>query len=87
MKDLSLLIWLTQLGISVVAPLTLCTLGGLWLRERFSLGVWVLIVGIVLGLLLAVDGFRQSLKLMEGQSRNRKADTPAPPPVSFNQHD
>lgn len=87
LKDLSLLVWLSQLGISVVAPLTLCTLGALWLRERYCLGTWVLILGIGLGLYLAVDGFRHSLKLMEARSRDRKQNEKTPPaPVSFNDH-
>lgn len=65
MKDYKLLVWLTQLGISVAAPLTLCILGALWLRSRFGLGPWVLVLGIGLGFFLAIDGFRTSLKAME----------------------
>ena len=36
MKHYQLLIWLTQLGISVAVPLALCTLGAAWLRDRFG---------------------------------------------------
>ena len=79
-----MLVWLTQLGISVAAPLALCTLGAVWLRNRFGLGVWVLLVGIGLGLILAVDGFRTSLKAMDRMSGGRKAEDA--PPVSFNDH-
>lgn len=85
MREFNLLIWLTQLGISVAAPLVLCTLGALWLRSRFGLGGWVLFVGIGLGIYLAVDGFRTSLKAMErmDKSTDKKSETP---PVSFNDH-
>lgn len=85
MGEFNLLIWLTQLGISVAAPLALCTLAAVWLRNRFNLGSWVLFIGIGLGIYLAVDGFRASLKAMEQMGRRKKQDS-APPPVSFNDH-
>lgn len=80
-----MLVWLTQLGISVAVPLALCVLGAVWLRNRFGLGSWVLILGIGLGLYLAADGFRTSLKAMEQMSGFKKADK-EDPPVSFNNH-
>ena len=65
MKDLNLLIWLTQLGLSVAMPLV-CFIGiAVWVKERFSLGAWVIFVGIILGFYYAADGFRTSLKMME----------------------
>lgn len=85
MKDFNMLVWLTQLGISVAVPLALCILGAVWLRNRFGLGAWVLILGIGLGLYLAVDGFRTSLKAMEQMSGSKKSGKEEPP-VSFNNH-
>lgn len=85
MKEFNMLIWLTQLGISVAAPLVLCTLGAVWLRGRFGLGAWVLLVGIGAGCILAADGFRTCVKAMERMSAGRKQDR-EPPPVSFNDH-
>ena len=85
MKEFNLLVWLTQLGISVAVPLALCTWGAAWLRQKFELGPWVLILGIGLGFYLAVDGFRTSLKAMEQMGRNRRKDDD-PPPLSFNDH-
>lgn len=85
MKNLNLLVWLTQLGISVAFPLAGFTLAAVWLRQKFDLGPWVLIVGIGIGFLCAVDGFRVSLKIMERLSSDKpKADEP--PTVSFNDH-
>ncbi len=86
MKELNLLVWLTQLGISVAVPLCLCTFGALWLKNTFSLGLWVLFVGVGLGLYLAVDAFRISLRNMERLSRDPKKEKDKPP-VSFNDHD
>jgi len=85
-KELNMLVWLTQLGISVTVPLAAFTLAGLWLRERFRLGAWIVIVFCALGFLFAVKGFCQSMKLMAlmEKNANRKKD---PPPVSFNDHE
>ena len=87
MKELNMLIWLTQLGLSVAMPLGGFTLVGLWLRSRFDLGVWVVLCGCGLGLIGAIDGLRYSLKTMESLD-NKKAKGKEPPPsVSFNDHE
>lgn len=83
MKDLNLLVWLTQLGLSVAVPLAGFILLALWLRNSFGWGQWVLWVGIVLGLYSAVRGLVQSLKVLS-RLTEKKEDTP--PPVSFNDH-
>lgn len=85
MKNINMLIWLTQLGLSVAIPLAGFTLLAVWLRQRFDLGVWVLFVGVAVGLISAVDNFRVSLKAMEHMTRNKPKDE-QPPPVSFNDH-
>lgn len=85
MKDLPLLVWLTQLGLSVAGPLVCYILLALWLQRRFSLGNWILLLGIGLGILSAVDGLRSSLKTLERLTKDRRKDTP--PAVSFNDHD
>lgn len=84
MKTFSLLPWLTQLGLSVALPLAGFIFLALWLRSQFGWGEWVLWVGIVLGLVSAIDGLRQSLKVLAQLSKKDGEDTP---PVSFNDHD
>lgn len=84
MKDLSLLTWLTQLGLSVAFPLGGFILLAVWLHRQFDLGTWVLWVGIGLGLYCAVDGFRASLKTLARFTRKKDQE---PPAVSFNEHD
>lgn len=81
-----MLVWLTQLGISVAAPLAGFTLLGLWLRSRFGLGVWVILLGLALGFIGAISGLRHSLKLMERMDRQNDKKA-SPPPVSFNDHE
>lgn len=84
LKDLNLLVWLTQLGLSVAVPLAGFVLLAVWLKNTFALGSWVLWVGICLGILSAIKGLRQSLQTMARFSE-KKEDVP--PPVSFNEHD
>ena len=84
MKDLNLLVFLTQLGFTVAFPLAGFVLLAVWLRDRFQWGSWVIYAGLLLGLICAVTGFRDSLKTMERMSRDSKKKEP---PVSFNEHD
>lgn len=86
MKNLSLLIWVTQLGLSVVGPLVGYVLLALWLRNRFDLGAWVILLGAALGMFSAVDGLRSSLRLMSRMSQKEEKEE-ALPAISFNDHD
>lgn len=86
MKNLHLLVWLTQLGISTAVPLAGFVLLAVWLRNRFQLGVWVLLVGIGLGIVSAINGLRSSLQAMEKQSGKDKQEREGQT-VSFNDHE
>lgn len=85
MKVLNLLVWLTQLGLSVAFPLAGFLMLAVWLHRQFDWGVWVIWVGLVLGILCAIDGLRTSLKAMERLGSKVKDDKP--PLVSFNDHE
>ena len=85
MKEITLLTWVTQLGLSVALPLGGFVVLALWLRSYFGWGNWVLWVGIVLGLVSALDGLWQTLKALLELTAKKKDDTP--PPVSYNDHD
>ena len=85
MKDLTLLAWITQLGLSVSLPLAGFILLALWLRDSCGWGGWVLWIGILLGFVGAIDGLRISLKALSQITKRKKEDTP--PPLSFNDHD
>lgn len=84
MKNLHLLVWLTQLGLSTAVPLAGFVLLAVWLKNRFDLGLWVVLLGIGLGLFCAVDGFVRNLKVL---NRLSKAKEKEDPPVSFGEHD
>ena len=78
-----LLTWLTQLGLSTAVPLAGFVLLAVWLRNRYGLGLWVIFVGIGLGLFCAIDGFVRNLKVLDKLSKEEKEE----PPVSFGEHD
>lgn len=83
MKNLSLLVWLTQLGLSVAAPLAGFVFLGVWLHRRFSWGVWIVWVCVALGILTAIGGLCSSLSAMQKLAGQKDEK----PPVSFNEHD
>lgn len=84
MKKWNLLVWITQLGISVAVPPAALIWLGVWLRERFDLGAWVVILAVLVGLVFAAEGLVSSLKAMDQMSRDKNEPKP---PVSFNNHD
>ena len=80
-KFLEGLVWITQVGLSVLAPLLLFILGAVWLKNRFSLGGWVIAVGIALGLLGAAGALINTFRLL-----HRLPDEKKDKPVGFNDH-
>lgn len=83
MKDISILVWLTQLGLTTALPLCGFVFLAVWLRNRFGLGNWILFVGIGLGLYSSVTGFISALRTLSQMAEDKKKETP---PVSFNDH-
>ena len=84
MKDLNLIVWLTQLGLSVAAPLAVFVWLGTWLRDSLGWGDWAFWVCLALGFYSAVDGFRISLKTVSVFAKPKEKKEP---PVAFNDHD
>ena len=84
MKNLHLLTWLTQLGLSVAIPLAGFILLAVWLKNRFGWGNWVLFVGIGLGLFCAIDGFLKNLRLLDKLNNEKDSEKP---PIAFDTHD
>lgn len=76
------IVWITQLGLSVAAPVVLCVLGSVWLRNRFDLGAWVIVLGVLLGVGASFAALWQNLKELDRQAKDDDAD----PGVGFNDH-
>ena len=83
MKNITLLTWLTQLGLSVAVPILGFVFLGVWLQRQFSLGTWVVVIATLLGVMIAADGVRRVLKQLDRIAGGKKKD----PPVSFNEHE
>lgn len=83
MKNLTLLVWLTQLGLGVAMPLAGFVLIGVWLHKVIGWGVWTVFVGIALGLYCAFQGLMTSLKTMKQLSDTKDKQEN----VAFNDHD
>lgn len=84
MKDLSLLIWLTQLGLSVAVPPVLMVLLAIWLRDSCGWGNWVVWAAIALGIYCAITSLLSSLKtLSQLTGGKQKEETP----IVYNEHD
>lgn len=86
MKNLSMLVWLTQLGLSVVSPLLGFILLAIWLHNGCGWGEWVIWVGVILGVYCAVMGLVDTLRSMEKHAK-RNLDQDTQPPLSFNDHE
>lgn len=76
------IVWLTQLGLSIAAPIVLCVLGSVWLRDRFALGGWVVALGVILGVGASFASLWQNLRALDRQAREDDPDAGA----NFNDH-
>ena len=82
-KDVKLLVFLTQLGLSVALPLGGFTLLAVWLYKAHSWGGWVIALGVILGIVCAIDGVRGLIKAAQ-----RMESKPQEPPFeAFNDHE
>lgn len=84
MNVLSLLIWVTQFGLSILLPPCFFLWLAYWLQNRFNLGFWVMIVLGILGLLISFQTAKANLKAMLKEVN--RASSQEDPPVSFNSH-
>ena len=84
MKNVNLLVWLTQFGLSVaVPPVCLISLAA-WLHNSCGWGQWVIWVGIALGIYCAVTGFISTLRSLQRLAEDPKKE---PPATAFNDHE
>lgn len=85
MKFISLLLWVTQFGFSVVFPLCFFLLLASWLRETYTLGVWVSVVCGILGLLTTVSTVRSCIRALRKEADRNGSK--GQPPAAYNNHD
>ena len=84
MKILSLLVWVTQLGFSILFPLCFFLLLAAWLQNRFGLGLWIVIVCGILGILVTISTVRSCIRSLRKAAEEACEQKEKPP--AFNDH-
>ena len=85
MNFLSLLLWVTQFGLSLLFPLFFFLVLAVWLQQRYGLGSgFVLVMGLV-GLLTSVSTARSCIRALQKDAETVSGKNK--PPVAFNDHD
>ena len=84
MKILSMILWVTQFGLSILFPFCMFLYLGFWLQTRFGLGGWVMAVCGIIGFLTSISTAKSCLKsLLKARD---EVSPPKKPPVAFNDH-
>lgn len=84
MKTLSLLLWVSQFGLSVLFPFCLFLYLGFWLQNRFDLGLWIMAICGIIGFLTSVSTAKSCLRsLLKARD---EASSQEKTPISFNDH-
>ena len=84
MKILNLLMWVGQFGLSILFPTVFFLLVGVWLQNKFSLGIWILILSGILGILTSVSTAKACLHSLCKAAEEVSGDKQ--PPIGFNDH-
>lgn len=84
-KIVSYMVWLTQLGLTVAGPLVGFIWLAVWLHRSRGWGGWVILAGVLLGLMGAVGGLYSGFKTLHRlTAQEEKADPPSP---GYNRHE
>lgn len=84
MKTLSLLLWVGQFGLSCIFPTLLFLILGVWLQQKFQMGVWIVILLGILGIMTSVQTTRSCLQSL--QKAAEEASDKKERPIGFNKH-
>lgn len=84
MKILNLLIWVGQFGFSIIFPTLFFLVLAVWLRAKYELGMWIIVVLGILGVLTTISTVKSCLRSLRKAAE--EASDSQEPPVSFNEH-
>ena len=84
-KLLSLLLWVTQFGLSVLFPLCFFLFLAVWLQNRFGLGMWIVALLGIVGLLTSLSTARSCIRSLRKDAD--AAGEQKKPPTAFHDHD
>ncbi len=79
------LVWVTQLGLSLIMPLLILIGISYWLTTQMGVGSWVYLPAFLAGLGAGGSSFWSFWKMT--QRRNAQKEKKNPKTISFNQHD
>lgn len=65
---------ITQFGLDMVTPVLLCTIIAVWLKNKLSLGSWVVIVAIIAGVAVSALNMFKFIKTVEKEMGGKKHD-------------
>ena len=82
-KALQNLLWISQLGVSLITPPLVCIWGAYWLQNHFSLGGWIMILGIILGFGAAASSGMAFYRMVLRQAKKKEEKHGK----SFNSHE
>ena len=84
MKLINLLMWVTQFGVSVIFPTCFFLILGVWLQNRFGLGVWITALLGILGILTSISTAKSCLAALRKAAQEASGEKK--PPIAFNDH-
>ncbi len=84
MKVLNLLMWVGQFGLSILFPTVFFLWAGVWLQNKFDLGMWILVLFGILGLLTTVSTTKACLHSLQKAAEEASGSTRRP--MGFNDH-
>ena len=82
MKTLSLILWVTQFGLSILFPPCFFLWLAVYLQQNHGWGIWTSIAGGILGIMTAISTAKANWRSMRKEAEAGSK----PPPVSFNEH-
>lgn len=86
-KALEDLVWVSQLGLSLIMPLLLCMGLCYWLTTQHGVGYWVYLPAFVLGIGAGGASFWNFWKLTQRRARQNEKERKTNKTISFNRHD
>lgn len=84
MKILNLLMWVGQFGLSIIFPTLFFLVLAVWLQQKFSLGIWIVILLGILGILTSISTTKACLHSMRKAAAELSGTKNIP--ISFNDH-
>ncbi len=65
---------LTQFGLNMVSPIILCIVIALWLKNKFNMGLWIMIAAIVLGVATSFYNMMSFIRVVHKEMEGEKSD-------------